>query len=168
MSNTIILRFRDLITEDDGTIQDHQNLISNFGEVWWGWWMKQDETPPNDLFAKLNEQINSEGSLKAFLFDSGTLKLYKTNILKILVAPLGFNIGTPNPETSPSYYHRGRYPAWFLLNSIEDASLDINTLKYISFPTRPEKAESLKPYLLKPISNLSELKDFNITLWEVE
>ncbi len=63
MNKTLILRFRDLITEDDGTINDHLNMIYNYGEVWWGWWMKQNETPPRDLFIDLFNELEGKGML---------------------------------------------------------------------------------------------------------
>lgn len=119
MKSKIILRFRDLITEEDGTINDHQTLISRFGEVWWGWWMKQDETPPIDIFKKMVTEIEKKGFVKSYLFNTGLLKIYEVKTYKILVAPSSNKIPTPNPEKSPSYYHRGRYPAWFLLKKLK-------------------------------------------------
>jgi len=165
MNNSIVLRFRDLITEEDGTINDHLSLISMFGEAWWGWWMKQDETPPLELFRYLAEIIDKEGFVTAYLFQTGLLKFYQTKIIKILVAPPKNKIGTPNPEKSPSYYHRGRYPAWFLLKEISEVDFHSLKLKYMDFPTRPEKHENYQKYKSQKIDSLNELKEFDVTLW---
>lgn len=167
MNNSIILRFRDLITEEDGTINDHLSLISMFGEAWWGWWMKQDETPPIELFKFLAEIIEKEGYVTAYLFQTGLLKFYQVKITKILVAPPKNKIGTPNPEKSPSYYHRGRYPAWFLLKEISEVDFLSLNLKYSDFPTRPEKQENYQKHKSLKISSLNELKEFDVTLWSV-
>jgi hypothetical protein len=167
MNNHIILRFRDLITEEEGTINDHLSLITMYGEVWWGWWMKQDETPPIELFKSLAETIDNVGYTTAFLFDTGLLKFYQVKISKILVAPQKNKIGTPNPETSPSYYHRGRYPAWFLVNEILEVDFLSLNLKYFDFPTRPEKRDIYRSLQSKRIESLKELKEFDVTLWNV-
>lgn len=167
MSNVFILRFRDLITEEGGTISDHQSLINKFGEVWWGWWMKQDEEPPIELFKSIADQIESVGTSDAFLFDSGLDRIYSVKIKKILVAPQKNKIGTPDPEVSPSYYHRGRYPAWFLLSSIKEVDFDTLKLRYASFPTRPHYEQEFKNSINQRVHSLNELKEFNVTLWHV-
>lgn len=167
MEEKIILRFRDLITEDDGTINDHQILINKFGEVWWGWWMKQDETPPYDLFKKLANEMEEKHFIKSYLFNTGLLKIYEVNIIKVLVAPKHNKINTPNPETSPSYYHRGRYPAWFLITNIEEKKYNDLNFTYNSFPTRPEKKEVYNQYINSKVNSLEELKEYDLTLWVV-
>ncbi len=168
MEKRFILRFRDLITEEDGTINDHQSLITRFGEVWWGWWMKQDETPPFDLFKSIANEIEQSNYSKAYLFNTGLLKIYEAKIFKILVAPKNNKIGTPNPETSPSYYHRGRYPAWFLLKEITEVDFDQLKLSYGGFPTRPEKMKEYSKFISKKIDSMNELKEFDVTLWYVD
>ncbi len=164
MNKTLILRFRDLITEDDGTINDHLNMIYNYGEVWWGWWMKQNETPPRDLFIDLFNELEGKGMLFIYLFNSGLNKLYKARLIKMLVAPEGNTIRTPDFEKSPSYYHRGSYPAWFLLNGIEEISFKDTNLTIISKPTKDSKVDTFTP---KKIESLEELQEMNVTLWEV-
>lgn len=166
MSIKIILRFRDLITEDGGTINDHQTLISNFGEVWWGWWMKQDEVPPMELFKNMADDIEKNNFTISYLFNSGVSRIYAINIIRILVAPHRNRIGPPNPEISPSYYHRGRFPAWFLLNSIQEVNFDKLNLTYKSFPTRPENKE-YENCIGEKIESLESIKNFDVTLWNI-
>ena len=42
----IILRFRDLVTKENDTIKQHQEIIQQHGSVWWGWWKKGTEKTP--------------------------------------------------------------------------------------------------------------------------
>lgn len=167
MEKRIILRFRDLITEEDGTINDHQSLINQYGEVWWGWWMKQEEVPPVEIFKELALKIKSDNKATIHLFNTGLDKFYTCITTKILVAPVGNKIGTPSPETSPSYYHRGRYPAWFLIKKIEELDFKTLHLCYNSFPTKPDIEEKYSNLIDKRIESLRELKDINVTLWVV-
>lgn len=166
MTKQIILRFRDLITENDGTISDHQILINDYGEVWWGWWMKQKEIPPRKLFKEISKEIKENGFAEAYLFNTGLHKFYKTTVTKILLAPDNNTIGTPDPEISPTYYHRGAYPAWFLLTNIEQIDFEDVSLKYQSFPTLTD--EKYKHFINKKVESLTELSDQNVTLWVVE
>jgi len=167
MQKHIILRFRDLITEDDGTINDHLDLLSIYGEVWWGWWMRQYEQPPRELFKDISNQIDKKIGVKGFLFNTGNSKFYQTTISRALVAPLNNKIGTPDPELSPSYYHRGQYPAWFLLTDIEEVDFNQVKLFYDSFPTRPDLAEKLDPFVNKQVTSLEQLRNIDVTLWVV-
>lgn len=34
---TIVLRFRDLVTEENETISKHKKIIEEKGYVWWAW-----------------------------------------------------------------------------------------------------------------------------------
>jgi hypothetical protein len=158
-----MLRFRDLITENNGTINDHLNVIYNHGEVWWGWWMKQDETPPRQLFINIFNDLEENGFVNIYLFNSGLKKIYRAKVIKILVAPEGNTIRTPDFEKSPSYYHRGSYPAWFYLNEIEETDLEALNVSIMAMPT----IAKVKVILPKKIEALEELQEMNVTLWEV-
>ena len=77
---TLILRFRDLVTQPGDTIARHQVLIAQKTFVWWGWWNKAGETIPDDVFRTLRTHaIGSEG-LPLFLLDSGGRQLRLTSI----------------------------------------------------------------------------------------
>jgi hypothetical protein len=167
MEKRMVLRFRDLITEENGTINDHQSLINQYGEVWWGWWMKQEEIPPVEIFKELALKIETENKTTIHLFDTGLDKFYTCITTKILVAPVGNKIGTPSPETSPSYYHRGRYPAWFLLKKIKEVNFEELNFRYHSFPTKPDIEKKYNNLVNERIISLSDLKDINVTLWVV-
>ena len=50
---SIILRFRDLVTQPGATILEHRAIIKNRGSTWWGWWNKAYERVPVDVFRHL-------------------------------------------------------------------------------------------------------------------
>jgi hypothetical protein len=166
MTRTIILRFRDLVTEEGGTVTEHQRLLREFGEVWWGWWADQSEVTPKQLFNELQTAIKEQGEFTAYLFDTGRSKFYSTKVSKILVAPKG-RIPTPDPEDSPDYYHRAKCPAWFLLKSLEE--VDFSKLKFVydSFPTREDQDEGLQGQVGKQVGSFKDLREKDVTLWVV-
>jgi hypothetical protein len=165
MSRTIILRFRDLTVEEGGTISEHIQLLKQFGEVWWGWWMKQWEIPPRPLFQEIEASIEVSGPLIAYVLNAGASKLYRVRIADIRVAPPGDRLETPDPEKSASYYHRGRYPAWFLLSSIEEIPFSSVRFIYESFPTRPEY--NPLQFMNVQVGSLEQLRGIDVTLWVV-
>jgi len=168
MARTVILRFRDLVIEDGGTISEHLSLIQQYSEVWWGWWMRQYEVPPRALFQELAGMIEEKGFLEGFLFNTGATKLYATKIASIRVAPPGCRLSTPDPERSPSYYHRAECPAWFLLRSIQEVPFSDYRFVYDSFPTRPELHGTLMQMLNVPVASLEQLRHLDTTLWVVQ
>ncbi len=168
LGNTIILRFRDLVTEQGGTIKEHKHIIQKYGEVWWGWWMRPQERPPRTLFQELSNRAESSGPIEAYLLDTGSNKLYAVRISKVATAPSGSLIVTPDPDKSPEYYHRGRYPAWFLLKSLEEARFEDLRLTYESFPTKPEMHDTFAQFRGQKVKSLEELRHHDVTLWVVK
>ena len=73
---TIILRFRDLVTEEKGTIRRHQNIISKKDYVWWGWWKKGNEKVPQEEFSLLSVKAKSN-PFELYLLDSGQNLVYQ-------------------------------------------------------------------------------------------
>lgn len=168
MDTSLVLRFRDLVTEDGATIDEHRTLIDKYGEVWWGWWMRQHETVPRDLFRAIAEELKSRNSVKAYLFDAGQLKLYEAKIQKIIVSPTQDKIRTPDAAKTPGYYQRGKYPAWFLMAQIEALEFSTGQFLYHSFPTEPDKVQERQSVRGTPLMSLSNLKNYDVTLWVVE
>lgn len=164
MTSKLTLRFRDLVTEPGGTIREHQRVLGQCGHVWWGWWMRQYEKVPRELFASLIEEIQGHQMLPGLLFDSGQGQMYSCTLGDIRVAPGPVDLGPPEPECSPEYYQRGRYPAWFRLHSIEELDWSPGRLRFESFPTRPENHES-GTLLRKQIEAPTDLRASDATLW---
>jgi len=57
---TLILRFRDLSTDNFETINSHTEIINNHGYVWWGWWNKLGECITSSIMPELIKLANGE------------------------------------------------------------------------------------------------------------
>ncbi len=167
MDERIILRFRDLVTEEGGTIDEHRAVIRSQGEVWWGWWMRQYETPPREVFASLVERISHDGPVQAYLCNTGEGRIFTCLVADVKVAPPGTTIGTPDAERSPLYYERGRYPAWLLLRAIDERAFDECNFTYKDFPSRPESQGKYSQLVGQRVPSLDDLRQSDVTIWVV-
>jgi hypothetical protein len=165
----IVLRFGDLVTEEGGTISLHQDVIDSYGDVWWSWWMRGTEVLPRGLFGQIAGDLRTGNEVVAFLLNGrgDTPRLYKTSLGRVIWHPSGSrNLRTPSPERSPAYTHRGEYPAWFLLRSIEETTLQEWDLRYDSFPTRADQHAS-SGLIGEPVRSLDQMSRLDVTLWVV-
>jgi hypothetical protein len=171
MKRTVILRFRDLVTEPGGTIAEHRRILRQEGSVWWGWWMKQWENAPRGFLAEILEEIEATGPVQGYLFNTGLDLLYSCDIADIRTGlDDAHPISTPDPNKTPDYYHRGRYPAWFLLTQVEDRSFESVHLQYESFPTvvgGREMRKEIERYLKQDVTSLEQLRGRDVTMWVV-
>ena len=119
---TVILRFRDLVTENNVTIARHKDMIDKKGYVWWGWWNKGNEKLPFEEFCVLKGEIESKPKY-FYLMDSGQEKLYKAECLDIKCSG-GDKILSPELECTPNYYNEQKYYAWFKFDKIEECEAD--------------------------------------------
>ncbi|HDV8657799.1 TPA: metallophosphoesterase, partial [Escherichia coli] len=71
MCETYIFRFRDLGKSEGFTIEQHNNIARQEGNVWWGWWAKSGER-----FPSLELKNAAEKNKQIYFFDSGRLKFY--------------------------------------------------------------------------------------------
>lgn len=76
-AQTMILRFRDLSVDLGGTVKEHSAIIDKAGCAWWGWWKKQGEKVPVATFQGFAAGLHGT-PLEIYLFDTGTLSLFKT------------------------------------------------------------------------------------------
>lgn len=166
-NETTILRFRDLNIESGGTIKEHLQIMNKYGEVWWGWWMKQYETSPRKFFKKLQVTLKEQESLTAYLYNTGLSELYSVEISEIKQAPPNIKIPSPDPERSPAYYHRGQFPAWFKIRRLKKIDFEEIGLVYSSFPSRPDLVDRYSQLSDKRIKSLEELREHDVTLWGV-
>lgn len=171
MSNsTIVLRFRDLVTEPGGTIAEHSRVLEEQGSVWWGWWMRQHtEEPPRELFSEVLTGIDSGTRVAAWLFDTGRELLHACEIADLRVAPEGETIPSPQLEVAPAYYQRGLYPAWFRLTSIAAEGREgvPNGWRYQAFPSNPKRSQHVD-LISSEVESLEELRNTDATIWVVE
>jgi hypothetical protein len=165
----LVLRFRDLVTEPGGTISEHRKIIVGRGYVWWGWWMRQYETPPADLFKQIYDEIRGGTEPDAFLLDSGRAQLHGCRISDLRVAPAGDMIGPPELDAAPGYYQRGAYPAWFKLSRIDpegETSVPAGWT-FGGFPSNPD-VEGNKALIGAPVESLDQVRTTDATLWLME
>lgn len=164
--NTIILRFRDLVTEENGTIQRHQEIIKNKNFVWWGWWNKGNEKVPFDEFAVLKQKMKE--TLDLFLMDSGQKKLYIAKCCDMEYRDEE-KIESPEIDHTPDYYNNQSYYAWFKLTEIQgcDSTL-VRNFSYINVNSvYVERGSNYSKFNNKRIYNIQEMIPQNRTLWFV-
>ena len=176
MCKTIVLRFRDLSTNEGETIDEHTNIISRMGGVWWGWWMKQydkgwmdqDDSAPRLLFRNVANEITRNGHIEGFLFDSGLMRFYTSTIVRIALAPTPDLIHSPVPNKTPPYYVRKTCPAWFLFSNIDEVDFNELSLVYDAFPTKEAQPDSYRHLVGQPVASLEQLRETQTTLWAVK
>ncbi len=116
--STVILRFRDLVTEKDATIGRHKEIIKNKNYVWWGWWNKGNERVPYDEFSVMRGRIDE--TLDLYLIDSGQRKLYKAQCCGIKYSD-DEKMKSPEIDHTPDYYNKqGKKPNARILREICD------------------------------------------------
>ena len=164
MPTTMVLRFRDLTAP---TIDEHRKLLSGKGYVWWGWWNKPNEKVPRDTFASFTERIARDGSMPIFLLDSGTEKLYRSQLSEIVPSPTTANVPSPDKSATPTYYHDSGCRAWFKFSGeILDASPD--NLREYSYDEVPEFSDGSESTLYqdKRVCGIPEmLERRHKTIW---
>lgn len=169
MTARIVLRFRDLVTSEGDTINEHRSIIRSHGAAWWGWWMRPYETLPRELFGQVLDQIDAEHTPSdAYLLNTGANKLYSCTIADIRVAAEGSTIASPEPAKTPLYYHQSRYPAWFHLTTITDLAFEDLVWYYHSIPTLPSDRASLAGFVGTRVKDVRDLRTYDTTLWVID
>ena len=165
--NTVILRFRDLVTENGKTIEEHKSIIQKNGYVWWAWWRKGREKTP---FAELMQLTSNaqDNPLKVFLVDSGQEKLYLATCKKI-ECNSNHTIESPEKDKTPEYYNENSYYAWFKFTEIVECEKDkVKKYSYVDVKSLFEEGED--DYSLfkdKVVFDTKELIQQNRTIWFV-
>lgn len=158
----LLLRFRDMVTEPGGSIAEHKRIVRQSGYVWWGWWARKHETVPRELLAQL---LGPDNPSPIILFDTGFMRCYQSTCTRVVVAPSHVGVNSPDLESTPEYYARGRFPAWFRLVG------DISPIKLIApaivaRPTSPS-FQGASSYLPAQSISLETLNDERPTLWVI-
>ncbi len=141
---TIALRFGENIAPECGTIEAHNRLIGQYGEVWYG----KFGTP---LSEKVITDILKNESPRILLIHSGTANRYWAYINKI-------SKETPDLKKVPKYYHheKGRVKTWFCVYRFEDAEKNImSKCKVASSGALLSNASrhSMSPYFIIDVSD---------------
>lgn len=159
----IVLRFRDLVTEQGGTISEHGKILRNRGYVWWGWWRRQSELVPRNVLADLFP--DEEGvEIPIVLFDSGALELSISHSSRVVMAP-GTGIRTPEADATPEYAARAPYPLWFRLER-DISAMDTKSIRIVARPTLSAADDRLPrdPSAGEDVG-MADLRDDRPTLW---
>ncbi len=164
---TVILRFRDLATENNVTIARHREMIDKKGYVWWGWWNKGSEKLPFDEFCVLKGEMESNPKY-VYLMDSGQEKLYKAECLGIKCSEV-HKIASPNLSYTPKYYNEQKYYAWFKFDKIEECDAnEIRNYTYVKVDSLfLENHFNYEKFYGKRIYNMREMIQQNRTIWFV-
>lgn len=164
---TIILRFRDLVTENNVTIARHKEMIDKKGHVWWGWWNKGNEKLPFEKFSVLGAEVQ-EQSKDLYLMDSGQEKLYKANCLEIKCFK-NKKSESPESEFTPDYYNEQKYYAWFKFDRIEECEVDeVKKFTYVKVDSLfVDNHSNYEKFYGKRIYNIKEMIQQNRTIWFV-
>lgn len=164
---TVILRFRDLVTENDATIAIHKDVINKKGYVWWGWWNKGNEKAPFDEFCVLKGEIENQPKY-FYLMDSGQEKLYKAKCAEIKCSE-NDKIQSPELEYTPNYYNTQKYFAWFKFDAVEECNIDeVRDYTYVKVDSLfVENCSNYEKFYGKRIYNIKELIQQNRTIWFV-
>jgi hypothetical protein len=168
--SSMILRFRDLSTPaGTTTIEEHRNIISEKGYVWWGWWNKQGETVPEGPFRKISSETTKSGGYEVFLFDTGKNELHLANLTEIRWDAQLKLIQAPERDATPNYYGDSHYFAWFKLTRIDAANIPENELLQWSYTKIDDLFETNKSvfeaFYNKQISSFKELRNQDRTIW---
>lgn len=164
---TIILRFRDLVTENNATIDRHKDMIKKNRYVWWGWWNKGNEKLPFEEFCVLKGKIEDKQTW-IYLMDSGQEKLYKAECCEIKISK-SEKIPSPASEYTPDYYNKQKYYAWFKFDKIEECSgNEVRNYTYVKVDSLfVENSSNYERFYGKRVYNIKELIQQNRTIWFV-
>jgi len=169
MNDTIILCFRDLVTEPGGTINLHQELINQYGYCWWGWWKKPIEDVPVEVFLQIIAPKKGLDKPSILLYHCGDYELFNATIENIKVAPSEGGMSSPEIDKTPEYYVHLKCAAWFKLNKIEkinNSEEEIKKMIYVSFPSWPKDA-SHDEFREKNIESFEQMDEMKVTLWHI-
>ena len=104
MRLTAILRFSDSEVAVKSTIQAHNEIIDQGGQVWWGWWKKKTEDPNLDLLKRLQSEVRRKSSLRIGLVNrKGADTFYVATCVEIVYGEGGATRPSPNANITPAY-----------------------------------------------------------------
>ena len=164
---TIILRFRDLVTEDSDTIKKHQDVIAKNGYVWWGWWKKGNEAVPIPEFSTFDTKAKSTPT-PLFLVDSGQGLVFQATCQNVELRD-GQKLRSPEVDKTPEYYREQEYYAWFRFTQIEPCDEAVlRSFSYVDCPSLfSDKNIDYSRFNNKKVYSVAELTQQNRTVWFV-
>lgn len=167
-----LFRFRDLVAR---TIEAHQEIISDKGSCWWGWWKRPSEDSRTDVWSRLAASASNSTPQTVGLFDSGTGIVYQALVTEVVV-PSDESLGNPvaslpdnERERVPLYYRESPFSrAWMRITEIKLLPNFFGNYSYDVAPVLPNyTASTLKRFIGKRIIGPDELRGMDTTIWRV-
>lgn len=164
---TVILRFRDLVTAENETIAKHVAVIEKYGYVWWAWWKKGNEKTPVEEFALLSITAKS-APIRIFLVDSGQNLAYCATCEDVQLTANN-KLPSPEKEKTPEYYRDQEYYAWFKFTKIEPCNaVELTKYSYVDCKSLfCDGNINYSNFNNKKIYSIPELIQQNRTVWFV-
>ena len=136
---TIALRFADNFAPQDGTIAEHEKIISELGYVWYGKFGARVSVNNKSV-------VLASGDKRILLIHSGTNKRYWLYIEDI-------SYETPELNAIPDYYRdlAGTIKTWFKVIKIEKAEKGVMAKCKVASSGNPLSAvsqHSMSPYFI--------------------
>lgn len=136
---TVALRFSDNFAPDEGTILAHDEVISQYGYVWYG-------KLGSSVSRKVIDDIFKNDEPKILLIHSGRADRYWAYIEKI-------QHEMPNKKQIPSYYREnaGIFKTWFKVVRFENAPNNVLSRCKVASSNRPlseVSKSSMSPYFI--------------------
>lgn len=136
---TVALRFGEHFAPECGTIVAHENIINQYGYVWYG-------KLGNALSDKVIKDILSLDEPKILLINSGKSDRYWAKVCEIIKT-------TPDLQSIPAYYRdeADKFKTWFKIKSFDNAPKDIMSHCCVASSGSPlgeASKHSMSPYFI--------------------
>lgn len=164
-----LFRFRDLVAR---TIEAHQDIISDKGSCWWGWWKRPSEDSRADVWSSLAASASNSTPQRVGLFDSGTGIVYQALVVEVVI-PSDESLGSPVASLPdhergkvPLYYRESPFSrAWMRITEIKVLPNFFETYSYDAAPVLPNYTPyTLKRFIGKRIISPEELRGMDTTI----
>lgn len=131
MERFAILRFGDAEVR---TISEHQKIIRERGQTWWGWWKKTTEPFPSSTLHFLKDGAGRNPIRIGLVKRKEEEELFVATCRGVAIANGAASMASPEPALTPEYYRAQECPAWFAFTHIEEASRSAFVREFGSVP----------------------------------
>jgi hypothetical protein len=112
------------------TIEEHQKIIDQHGQCWWGWFKAAHEA---DHSAELAHRLRD---CEVGLWDRSEEQFFVAYCERVAIAN-GAPIESPDRDLTPAYYRSSKWPAWLGFRSIRRSSVEEFERRFGEFPNAP-------------------------------
>lgn len=112
------------------TIEEHQKIIDQYGQCWWGWFKAAHES---DQSTALVQRLRD---CEVGLWDRSEEQFFVAYCERVATAD-GARIESPDRNLTPAYYRSSQWPAWLGFRSIRPSSAEEFEQRFGDFPNAP-------------------------------